>query len=743
MTFPIEVHREEIVDAIDNNRSIIIKSGTGSGKTLFIPSYIVKTFKGLKVRVAIPLTVAVNSAYAYVKKQKPDFTIGFSARREINYNFEDTLVYATTGHYTACIFGFLGKSPSREDLINYTRKLLGNIFIIDEVHMLNQDTSILLGLIKEIFRDEPKKCPRLIFMSATANIEEITRIFGDLPFYDFATEKLDIEQLYLPEEENFSWKKFKHNDEIVEIVKKEYNRSKDEGKIWHGIIFRPGISDILDTLYNLEALRLDIDIYPAHSSLSSEEIQSIFEETGRMKIVIGTNIIESSVTINDVGFVIDDCLTKFSSASSYNDAIRLEVGHTVKSESIQRQGRTGRTMPGRVYRLIPKSTWEELNDFRPREIDRIPIHKPVLMLMNVSLDATKILSVEKQRVDASIIFFHSLDLLTDGKTNKVGMFIANSPLAIENALMVYYATQEISKDDTLFYQNLLAMVAMIECYEQGYFYQRYKKWDESPSDYKKYSDELFEKHHKKYVGRTDLHTFNNLFNDIIEEMNHRYSFAENLKYYSRHNFINHRKIAEVFIIFKDISRFYGFEINDLRKLKAPADQIEKILPFFRKAYRNKLYLTDDDGNACNKLRVGHKYYRATKYNQLKKDYSYIYGACKNEIVFKDGRSRETISLLVDYPPILTLEDLWNASSLNPAYPQMFQFFVEKMTKEQLKEFVKGKEDGEIFYENFSCYCYDDDDDDEGEEKLIVDDICFDRELSNLEMAKFYSRTLKI
>lgn len=195
------------------------------------------------------------------------------------------------------------------------RAALGDVFFVDEIHMATKDTTLLMGLLRHLFGADGAggkrmlvDAPKLIFASATFDSADIVTFFGELP-------KVTLEAVHHPIEMHYRGSLAlapKIDAVIGKVVLDELARWKAAGPLGRErcamLIFRPGQQEVektADTLYQLLPATEPFVIYNAYSYMSPEEIDMIFTPCDdRLKIVVATNIAESSITIEDVGVVV-------------------------------------------------------------------------------------------------------------------------------------------------------------------------------------------------------------------------------------------------------------------------------------------------------------------------------------------------------------------------------------------------------------------------------------------------------
>jgi len=594
----ITAHGESIADMILKNTISAIDAPTGTGKTRYLP-YFMAT-KGHKVRVSIPTTVAVRDAYNF-QRDHSQLRVGYAAGREIHYSESDQLVYATTGHFTQKIIGIVSNG---RNVLSQVKQVLGDILFIDEVHTSTSQITLLIGLIRHLFTDQGSyNGPKIVFASATFNHGDIMDHFRDFPVYRVQIQSQPVEVFFLPPGNRHNPMRDDPNPLIIERIREELTRWQTQGGVpYHGIVFRPGVLEVEETIEKLiSAFGEDtIQVLPAYSQLTPAELDEIFVQTDQMKIIVGTPIIESSITVNDVGFIIDDMLEKIAETSA-TGGNKLSLSLISKAASEQRKGRTGRTIPGRNYKLITTQSFEDLTPFRMREIDRVPIYDIILQLIDAKLSPRDVLKISVPRYDQAKRILNNLGMIqvveNQYTVTPVGRFVSSIPLSIHNAYMIYLgynrflrATQQQSQigAEKILLRTVIAVACMVEAYGPSYFYIPRRQKEETMSEYIARKDAHIEKYHQRFRGPTDIHTFANIFWEMMSDMNvaqrydmhTRHKFPNYVREWSKNNQMNHKKIKEFLSVMRDVESIAESKLSREGPLRgaAPNSGQAEILP---------------------------------------------------------------------------------------------------------------------------------------------------------------------
>ena len=332
---PIYAYREELLVAIRDHQIVIIDGETGSGKTTQIPQYLheVGYSKLGKIGVTQPRRVAAMSVAARVSRElgvKLGHEVGYSIRFEDCTTDRTIIKYMTDG---MLLREFLGEP----DLASYS------VLIIDEAHERTLHTDVLFGLVKDVARY--RKDFKLIISSATLDVVKFSQYFDNAPRFNIPGRRFPVDIYYTkaPEADYL---------EAAVITVLQIHVSQPEGDI---LVFFTGQEEIDSAVEMLQqrtrglGTRIgELVILPIYSTLPSDLQAKIFEPTpeGARKVVIATNIAETSLTIDGIKYVIDSGFAKQTSFNPRTGMESLIVTPISKASANQRAGRAGRVAPG-------------------------------------------------------------------------------------------------------------------------------------------------------------------------------------------------------------------------------------------------------------------------------------------------------------------------------------------------------------------------------------------------------------
>lgn len=444
-SLPIYSYREELLEAVQQFQTLIIVGETGSGKTTQLPQYLMEagyTKNGKKIGCTQPRRVAAMSVAARVAEErgsKLGTEVGYSIRFEDCTSEKTELKYMTDGM-------LLREFLTEPDLGGYS------CLIIDEAHERSLHTDILFGLVKDISRFRPDL--KLLISSATMDANKFSKYFDDAPIFNIPGRKFPVEVYHTaaPEANYLA-------AAITTIM--TIHITQDPGDI---LLFLTGQEEIEQAQESLMQITKSLGnripeliICPIYANLPSEMQSKIFEPTpeGARKVVLSTNIAETSITIDGVIYVIDPGFCKQNNFNPRTGMESLVVVPASRASANQRKGRAGRVAPGKCFRLYTAWAYQnELEENTTPEIQRTNMTSTVLLLK--SLGINDLMSFDfmdappAETLIRALEQLYALGALNDrGELTKLGRRMAEFPtdpmlsktlIAAEN----YQCTEEVS-----------------------------------------------------------------------------------------------------------------------------------------------------------------------------------------------------------------------------------------------------------------------------------------------------------
>ena len=449
---PVYQQKEKILAALAENQVIVVESPTGSGKTTQLPIIFHEAgyaAKGL-IGVTQPRRIATLSVSDFIARQlevKVGGLVGYKMR------FEDK-----TGVDTKIKIMTDGILLQEMKLDPYMSRY--QVIMVDEAHERSLNIDFILGLLKQALETRPEF--KVIVSSATINAQVFSEYFGECPIVKIETQTYPVTLIYDPvieapyqekprdepksgnrssgrRPESSSPLRYSDealNDKILSIIQRSLDARSDgeEGDI---LVFLPGEKTIKECALRLyqSPMAEALHIVPLYARLGKDEQEKVFNPApqGKSKVVIATNIAETSVTIDGITVVIDSGLAKLSYYNPRSFTASLIETPISKASCNQRKGRAGRTRPGACYRLYPRKDFENRPLFTTEEIYRTDLSEVVLRMAELGISNFEefdfISKPPKSGIAGAIDILNLLDALSDDrKLSKTGELMCAFPL---------------------------------------------------------------------------------------------------------------------------------------------------------------------------------------------------------------------------------------------------------------------------------------------------------------------------
>ncbi len=378
---PISARAEEITAAVQKHPVLILSGETGSGKTTQIPKMCLAAGRGTAGRIACtqPRRVAALSISRRVAEE-----LGVPWGREVGckIRFSDHTSPQT-------VIKYLTDGMLLAELQGDPRLLEYDTIIIDEAHERSLNIDFLLGHLRQLRFRRPEL--RTIITSATIDTQAFSRAFDDAPIIEVSGRLYPVEVIYSPldelgsdatadDEPTARAEALHYIDGAVAAVERILIESSS-GDI---LVFMPAERDIRETRDLIDGRQFArTEVIPLFGRLSNAEQQRVFAPTQHRKIVIATNIAETSLTIPGIRFVVDTGLARISRYSPQARTRRLPIEAVAQSSADQRKGRCGRVAEGVCIRLFSEKDYLERPRFTQPEIQRANL-ADVILRMKVS-----------------------------------------------------------------------------------------------------------------------------------------------------------------------------------------------------------------------------------------------------------------------------------------------------------------------------------------------------------------------
>lgn len=366
-SLPITEKASEIIAAIKAHQVIIVAGETGSGKTTQIPKMCLEAGLGVKGQIGCtqPRRIA---ALSVSRRLAEELSVTWGEEVGCKIRFSDK----TKRHTRIKVMTdgiLLAETRSDPSLSAY------EALIIDEAHERSLNIDFLLGYLKQLVKKRPDL--KLIITSATIDTELFSEAFGGAPIFEVSGRLYPVEVRYRPLAQEEDSDELSYVDGALQAVDEVMGESYD-GDV---LVFMPTERDIREVCDRLVGrFAGSVDVLPLMGSLSAGEQERVFRCGEKRKVIVATNIAETSLTIPRIRYVIDAGLARISRYSGRQRTKRLPIEKVAKSSAHQRAGRAGRVREGICVRLYDEIDYNERPDFTDPEILRANLAEVILRM---------------------------------------------------------------------------------------------------------------------------------------------------------------------------------------------------------------------------------------------------------------------------------------------------------------------------------------------------------------------------
>jgi ATP-dependent helicase HrpA len=374
---PITAHRDEILAAIARHQVLIVCGATGSGKTTQLPKLCLEAGRGTAgvIGHTQPRRLAAR-ALANRLAEEMGTSVGAAVGYKVRFNdhtTRGTLVKLMTD-------GILLKElESDRSLRRY------DTIIVDEAHERSLNIDLILGVLKQLLPKRPDL--RVIVTSATINPGQFSEFFGGAPIIEVSGRSYPVEVRYRPlivADEDEETAELSLPEGIVQAVRELDESSR--GIRGDTLVFLPGEKQIREAAAALEEADLhNTEVLPLFSRLSAREQDRVFDQHGKRRVVLATNVAETSLTVPGIRFVVDSGLARISRYSVRAKVQRLPTERISKASAEQRKGRCGREAEGICIRLYSEEEYSLREEYTPPEVLRTNLASVILRMAVIGL----------------------------------------------------------------------------------------------------------------------------------------------------------------------------------------------------------------------------------------------------------------------------------------------------------------------------------------------------------------------
>jgi ATP-dependent helicase HrpA len=520
---PVSARKDDIAAAIRDHQVVVVAGETGSGKTTQIPKICLELGRGVRGQIGHtqPRRIAARTVAERIAEEldRPlGSTVGYKVRFTDQVG-DDTLVKVMTDGI------LLAEIQTDRMLRRY------DTLIIDEAHERSLNIDFILGYLRDLLPRRPDL--KLIITSATIETQRFAEHFADAagkpaPVIEVSGRTYPVEVRYRP----LVTTTVIDDDEVreepidqTEGISAAVDELPTDGDI---LVFLSGERDIRDTADALTKKNLrNTEVVPLYGRLSAAEQHKVFERHTGRRIVLATNVAETSLTVPGIRYVIDPGTARISRYSHRLKVQRLPIEAVSQASANQRKGRCGRTSDGICIRLYSEEDFEGRPEFTEPEILRTNLASVILQMTNLGLgDLGKFPFIDppdKRNITDGVKLLEELGALTGGKLTPMGRQLAQLPVDPRLARMVI----EADKQECV--AEVMVIAAALSIQDPR----------ERPAEKQQQADEK----HSRFVDKeSDFFTYLNLWRYLREKQ--RELSGNQFRRLCRSEFLNYLRVRE-------------------------------------------------------------------------------------------------------------------------------------------------------------------------------------------------------
>jgi ATP-dependent RNA helicase HrpA len=518
---PISARVEDIKQSVEENQVIIICGSTGSGKTTQLPKIALDLGQGRLGRIGCtqPRRLAATAMAKRVATEldvECGEQVGFHVRFNKRIGDQTVIKFMTDGI-------LLSETQRDPDLLQY------DTIIVDEAHERSLNIDFILGYLKQLKQRRPEL--KIIISSATLDAENFSDFFDDAPILTIEGRTFPVDDYFLPPNED---------EELSQHIARAVDWISDIDNKGDVLVFLPGEREIRDVKDMLEGREVsNTEILPLFGRLSISEQQRVFTPNGQRRIILATNVAETSITIPNIHYVIDSGQVRISRYNPRNHIQGLQVEQVSQASAKQRRGRCGRIAEGICIYLYSEETLTDSPEFTDPEIRRTSLAGVILQMAILGLK--KIEHFPFLDPPQSTLIREGYQTLRDinaidkrGEITPSGRKIASMPLDPHLGRMIIDAHERNILPEIIIITTFLSMQDPRErpLSRQASADQAHLQWRDPESD---------------FIGIL------NLWNSIMDERSEN-SGNSAFKHFCRNNFLSFLRVREWINLTQDLAR---------------------------------------------------------------------------------------------------------------------------------------------------------------------------------------------
>lgn len=367
---PVSERRQEIMEAISQHQVVIVAGETGSGKTTQLPKMCLELGMGMRGRIGHtqPRRIAARTVANRIAEElntELGGLVGYQVRFQ-DHSDQRTAIKVMTD-------GILLAEIQHDPLL-----LAYDCIIIDEAHERSLNIDFLLGYLKQIL--PKRKDLKVIVTSATIDVERFSKHFFNAPVIEVSGRLFPVETRYRPWHDEAE----EIDEAIISALEEILHESKGRGG--DVLVFLSGERDIRSLSLAIKKSNIaGIEVLPLYARLNLAEQNRVFQSSRSRKIVLATNVAETSITVPGIKYVIDTGFARISRYSLRTKVQRLPIEAISQASANQRQGRCGRVSDGICYRLYSEEDFQSRPEFTDAELLRTNLAAVVLQMLQLRM----------------------------------------------------------------------------------------------------------------------------------------------------------------------------------------------------------------------------------------------------------------------------------------------------------------------------------------------------------------------
>ncbi|AOY90158.1 ATP-dependent RNA helicase HrpA [Marinobacter salinus] len=443
---PVSERVEDIGKAIENHQVVIIAGETGSGKTTQIPKICMNRGRGIRGLIGHtqPRRIAARSVAARIAEE-----LGEQTGQQIGYQVRFTDTTSEQSRVKVMTDGILLAEIQHDRFLDRYDTL-----IIDEAHERSLNIDFLLGYLRQLLPKRPDL--KVIITSATIEVERFSEFFDQAPVIEVSGRTYPVDIRYRPltgdeDDRDQGW-----TDGVIgaldEIEQHERSEKQPPGDV---LVFLPGEREIRNLSKVLRHVDLKhTEVLPLYSRLSNQEQNRIFQSHRGRRIVLSTNVAETSLTVPGIRYVIDTGVARISRYSVRSKIQRLPIEPVSQASANQRAGRCGRVAPGICFRLYDETDFINRPEYTDPEVLRTNLASVILQMATSGLGEIRnfpfLESPDSRQVNDGYKLLEELSAVDDKRrVTRLGQTMARLPLDPRLARMLVTSADHGSLAETL------------------------------------------------------------------------------------------------------------------------------------------------------------------------------------------------------------------------------------------------------------------------------------------------------